>query len=58
MVDTPASYSEGPGFKSRLGDRLSSDFSWFPQSLQPNAGMIIIIIIIIIIIMSVVPLGT
>jgi hypothetical protein len=38
VVNTPASYSEGPRFKSWSGDRLIWQvFGGFPQSLQANA---------------------
>jgi hypothetical protein len=35
---------EGPGFKYRLGDRLSCEaFRGYPQTLQANAGIVPII---------------
>jgi hypothetical protein len=39
VVNTLASYSGGPGFKSWPGDQLSC-FHGFPQSLHANAGII------------------
>jgi hypothetical protein len=33
-------YSEDPGFKSRLGDRLSLGFRGFPQSFKANARIV------------------
>jgi hypothetical protein len=41
--NTPASYSGGPGFKFRDGDRLSllRFFRSFSQSLQANAGIVL-----------------
>jgi hypothetical protein len=41
VVHTPASYSGGPRFKSRPGERLSLViFRGFPQSFQVNAGIV------------------
>jgi hypothetical protein len=40
VVNTHASYSGGPEFKSRLGDRLSEGFHGFPKFLQANAGIV------------------
>jgi hypothetical protein len=36
VVNTPASYSRGPRFKSRLGDQLTEVSHGFLQSLQTN----------------------
>jgi hypothetical protein len=42
VVNTSASYSGGPGFKSRLRRPaiLIEIIHGFPQSLQANAGMV------------------
>jgi hypothetical protein len=43
VVNTRASYSGGPGFKSRSGYRLlwpKSFFFWFSQSLQANSCIV------------------
>jgi hypothetical protein len=39
VASTPASYSGGPEFKSRLGTGYSEDFRGFTQSLQTNSGI-------------------
>jgi hypothetical protein len=42
VVDTPASYLGGPGFKSWPGDRLFRlrVFRGFPHPLQVDAGIV------------------
>jgi hypothetical protein len=42
MVNTPASYVGGPGFKSRHRRPaiLTEGFRDFPQSLKANAGIV------------------
>jgi hypothetical protein len=41
VVNTPASYLGGPGFRSRPGDRLSwLRFYWFSSAPAANAGIV------------------
>jgi hypothetical protein len=40
VVNTPASYSGGPAFKSRFEDRLTDVIRGFTQSFHTNAGVV------------------